>query len=280
MRCPQCELTLDDAWRCAGGHAFSEVQGVRRLISPEFARMLDPFLQAFAQYRHEREERMPEPALFPRLPEAGIDLDPGLWRLRVLDLQLVQGHIGARQGLRVLDVGAWNGWLSHRLAAAGHLVTAVDVFTDPLDGLGAVVHYPANFRAIQCDQERLHLLDGPYDLIVAQRCMGYMVDIAKSIEQIRGLLAPGGSAILTGLNIFRRTGPIRAHFAQSATRFQEQFGIPYFFKPVKGYLDLDDQYQLVTCGVELVDQPGSGMTNLLSRPFPWKPVYRYGSFRK
>lgn len=279
MRCPQCEKPLDAGWRCADGHAWPEIGGVRRLINADFARTLDPFLESFTQYRHEREERIMEPAIFPRLPESGLDLDPGLWRLRVMDLDLVRQWIGERQALRILDVGAWNGWLSHRLAAMGHEVTAVDAFTDPLDGLGAVVHYPAKFMAIQCDQERLDLLDGPFDLIVAQRCMGYMVDIAHSIGQMRSLLAPGGTAILTGLNIFRNTGLIRAHFAQSSQRFREQFGIPYFFKPVKGYLDLSDQEMLRGNGVEVLDQPGLRWKNLISRPFPWKPIYRYGVLR-
>ena len=39
--------------------------------------------------------------------------------------------------IRVLDVGAGNSWLSHRLASFGHQVVAVDRLDDELDGLGA-----------------------------------------------------------------------------------------------------------------------------------------------
>jgi predicted RNA methylase len=43
--------------------------------------------------------------------------------------------------LRIADLGAGNCWLSYRLALRGHLPIAIDIQGDPLDGLGAGLHY-------------------------------------------------------------------------------------------------------------------------------------------
>ena len=41
------------------------------------------------------------------------------------------------RALRILDLGAGNGWMSYRLALQGHLPIAVDLLTNDRDGLGA-----------------------------------------------------------------------------------------------------------------------------------------------
>lgn len=262
------------------------VDGVRHCVNADLSRTLDPFLKAFRAYRTVTGERLMEPGMYNRLPESGLDHDPGLWQLRkhdldmVSQLELVTSSAVEKRQLRILDVGAWNGWLSHRLAAMGHRVTATDVFTDAYDGLGAVQHYPAKFEAVQADQERLHLFDGPYDLIVAQRCMGYMVDISRSLDQMKGLLAPGGTMILTGLNIFRDPRSIRKQHAQNALRFKEQYGLSYFFKQVKGYLEPDDVRTLEQCGVQLVPYAQLKWKNVISGPFRNKPLYYYGTWHR
>src|SRR6267378_6158682 len=51
------------------------------------------------------------------------------------------GRHEASVRLRILDLGAGNGWLSNRLAQRGHSVTAIDLSDDPFDGLGAGRHY-------------------------------------------------------------------------------------------------------------------------------------------
>ncbi|MBK9194107.1 MAG: class I SAM-dependent methyltransferase [Flavobacteriales bacterium] len=286
MRCPECELPLDTEWRCPNNHTWPLVNAVRTAINADLSRTLDPFLKAFRTYRNVAGERLLEPGMYNRLPESGMDYDPGLWQLRKYDLEIIAQLAGVapnpveKRPLRILDVGAWNGWLSHRLAALGHDVTATDVFTDAYDGLGAVQHYPAKFRAVQADQERLHLFDGPYDLIIAQRCMGYVVDIRRSMDQMKGLLAPGGTIVLTGLNIFRDPRSIRKHFAQSALRFTEQYGLPFFFKNVKGYLDLDDKHTLEQCGVQIMPYHQLKWKNIISGPFKRKPLYYYGTWHR
>lgn len=279
MLCPECEARLSAEWNCPNGHAWPLVDGVRRYVNAELSRTLDPFLEAFQDHRAVRGDRILEPALFHRLPEAGADLDPGLWNLRLYDLKLITRLLSDRAspgGLRILDVGAWNGWLSHRLSALGHHVTATDVFVDAQDGLGAVRHYPHKFLAVQADQERLHLFEGPFDLVVAQRCAGYFVDLARSIRQMQALVAPGGVLLFTGVNVYRDPRTIRTQLAQEARHFDERYHLPYFFKPVKGFVDEDAARLLEQHGIELLSYPQLRWRNWINRPLARKPQYLYG----
>lgn len=253
--------------------------GVPSILGDALRDRLVPFLDAFTRYRTQRNERITDPAVYPGLPGSGVVFDRALWRPRLFDLALVRRIIGAREGLRVLDIGAWNGWLAHQLTRDGHRVLALDYFTDPCDGIGAVRHYSSRFEAVQFDLERLDLLDGPFDLVIANRCTAYFEDLGRSIAQMKQALAPDGTLLLTGLNIHRNTVGIEGHFAAARERFQAQHGLPYFFKPVKGYLTEADARLITARGFQLRSYPELRLRNRLRSLWPSKPGYFYAVHR-
>lgn len=264
---------------CVNGHAFPLSDGVPSVLDDALRARLEPFLAAFRAYREQRGERITDPKVLQGLPESGMALDPARWKPRRIDLALVRRIIGARQRQRILDIGAWNGWLSRHLVRDGHHVVAIDYFTDPGDGLGATIRYPERFEAMQFDLERLDLLDGPFDLVIANRCAAYFEDLGRSIEQMAGLLAPSGLLLLTGLNIHRATRSIEAHFASSRQRFQAQHGLPYFFKPVKGYLTPNDARVITDHHLILRPYPELVWANRLRFLRPAGPGYFYATRR-
>ncbi|MCB0795476.1 MAG: methyltransferase domain-containing protein [Flavobacteriales bacterium] len=261
---------------CPNGHTFSLKDGVLSLLSEAFACELDPFLQTFSSYRQVVHERITDAKVYDGLPWSGLAIDKGAWQLRVLDLQLVREVLSGQRGIRVLDIGAWNGWLSARLTEEGHSALAVDYFDDPFDGLGAVQHYDRKFPAIQCDLERLDLLEGPFDLIVVQRCVAFFEDLTASMSQWRSLLTPGGRILLTGLSIHHQDRWIADTFKRRRERYHALTGGTYIFKNVKGYLDGTDEQLLRTLGVALHPYPSLRIKNLLNRFRPSKPVFLYG----
>src|SRR5258708_29358856 len=56
------------------------------------------------------------------------------------------GRHEAALRLRILDLGAGNGWLSNRLPERGHSVAAIDLSENPFDGLGSPRPYNAPFK--------------------------------------------------------------------------------------------------------------------------------------
>ena len=77
-----------------------------------------------------------------------------------------------RNNLRILDLGAGNGWMSYRLASQGHSPVAVDLLTNDQDGLGAAdsqfdlvgfnssFHYSENYEKTLAEALRCTRGDG------------------------------------------------------------------------------------------------------------------------
>src|SRR5438093_8459185 len=64
---------------------------------------------------------------------------PAIWRIRARSyatfVSQVVEPMERRGTLRILDLGAGNGWLSNRLTQRGYSVTAIDLLDASLDGL-------------------------------------------------------------------------------------------------------------------------------------------------
>jgi SAM-dependent methyltransferase len=100
--------------------------------------------------------------------------------------------------LTVLDLGAGNGWLSARLARRGHAAIAVDVLDDPLDGLRAVRHYPANARPrpVLAEFDRLPLPAQSVDMVVFNASLHYSTDYVRTLEESLRVLRQGGTLVI------------------------------------------------------------------------------------
>jgi len=277
LLCPNCRATLDPAtWECAQGHAFAEEEGVRRLLSPDMAQRLaelEPALRAAGWGA----ARMDEYAQLPLGPMTAAG--PGLrleWRLRQYDLAVIGILLRGRERQRVLDVGAWNGWLSHRLAEAGHQVTAVDYFADADNGLGARRHYPTRWRAIQMDLRDLSLLDEQFDVVILNRCLAFFTDPAAYVEAAKARVAAGGMLLATGLQFFLAPEAKARQVAEERRRFKARHGLELFLFPTRGYLDGGDEARLRTAGLRLHPYPRLWAANLKARLLRSRPRHRYG----
>jgi SAM-dependent methyltransferase len=104
-------------------------------------------------------------------------------------------------GLRVLDLGAGNGWLCYRLHALGHEPVAVDWRYDRVDGLGAAGQYHSHgspmFPRLAASFDALPLPPSQYDLAVFNASAHYSTDLHLTLtEAVRVLIAGGTVAIL------------------------------------------------------------------------------------
>src|SRR3954470_15772891 len=96
-------------------------------------------------------------------------------RARTFDVFLRTVVRPAGRPLDVLDLGAGNGWLSHRLATEGHHCTAIDIRDDSVDGLGAAgaLRGQAPFDCLVAAFEQVPLPDQSADLVVFNAALHY-----------------------------------------------------------------------------------------------------------
>lgn len=287
MLCPNCRERLQPVapvglpnptatggLTCVNGHRFGYTDGILTLLSQDFAATLASFLPGFSRLRAADGKRIPDPTAYEQLPFGAGMAEHFEWRLRRYDLAIVYQMLQSGVGLKVLDVGAWNGWLSHRLAALGHTVTAVDYFVDESDGLGARKFYSTQWRAIQMDLTDLSVLDEQYDLVVLNRCVQFYADPVGYARHVRDRVAPGGQLIVTGMQFFG-DARLKERGVQALRAYLNQNGLD-FFKPMKGYLDRDDELGFRDLGLRLQAYPQLWAANLKARFSPTSPRHCYG----
>lgn len=280
LRCPNCREPIDaDTLTCANHHRFArDANGVLVLLSESFRQELDRFLPGFQALRGADHKRLTDPAIYEQLPDlpassgdAQFQLE---WRLRRYDWRVVDRMLRGRSGSRILDIGAWNGWLSHRLAQRGHTVTAIDYFVDEYDGLGARQFYPSSWQAVQLDLTDLTVLDEQFDVVLLNRCLQFFADPVAYALRARQLVGPRGLLLATGLSVVR-DATRKQREVQQLRAYLRQHGLD-FFKPLKGYLDWHDAAQLRAAGFDLRGYPQLRLANWRARLQATRPSYFYG----
>lgn len=217
---------------------------------------------------------LPAEAL-PALPDGPDVAGDHEWRLRRHDLDLVRSLLRGRPPIRVLDFGAWNGWLSYRLAADGHEVTAADPFAGP-SALGAPWPGVVGWRRVQAELGDLERLRERFDVVVANRCLQFTPDPVAAVDILRNLLEPGGMLIATGLMIHRAPETPAARIAAEREGFRAWSGLELFLAPTRGFLDRSDLARLETAGLQTFPYRALRLANVRARFDRGRPEHRYG----
>ena len=135
-----------------------------------------------------------------------------VWRIRAQSYRCLERRVvrpmsrTADRELRIVDVGAGNGGLSHRLACSGHRVAAVDVNADERDGLGALARYaePGSILTIQAGFDRLPLADSDADLLIFNGSIHYSNSLRDTLSEALRVLRPKGSLVVMDTPYYQR----------------------------------------------------------------------------
>jgi SAM-dependent methyltransferase len=240
--CPECGNDLDGAegYRNCGacGHHYELREGIWRFLSAAQAADAEPFARQYRSIREREGYRTTSAEYYRRLPEVTAN-DPQAteWRVRRESYEHLLALLRrSRRTLRILDLGAGNGWLSNRLASQGHDVCAVDRIADESDGLGASRHYVSRFTAVQASFDRLPFAPGQFDLVVFNGSLHYAADVAATLAAARRLLADGGTLAVMDSPMFDDDRSGRAMIADMVRRFERDYGIPDVVRSGAGYL--------------------------------------------
>ena len=163
---------------------------------------------------------------------------------------MIKCLLKGKEKLKILEIGAWNGWLSQHLVKWGHSLTTLDYFDSEYDGLEAMKYYPEKWIALQMEVEDISVLAGKYDVIILNRCYAYYTHPIDMLGQLKGKLSEGGMMILTGLHFYKDGESRRKEFESYKAAFKEENGFGMMSKETKGYLDFQDKADLAAAEVE------------------------------
>jgi SAM-dependent methyltransferase len=154
------------------------------------------------------------------------------WSVRARTFEAFVGRVVSpmsqdlARALRVLDMGAGNGWLSWRLARAGHHVVAVDIRTDDVDGLGSARVYldDVRFERVAASFEDVPLESSSFDLVVFNASLHYALDLRGALSEAQRMASSGGRIVILDSPFYSTDADGAAMVAEKRSRAKETFG--------------------------------------------------------
>jgi SAM-dependent methyltransferase len=205
LRCPVCRASLagdGDALSCAGcGREFGVEDGIPLMLHADLPGAHEKLAEAAGWVEKARAEEWYEPddAVDAALPFLNEELgwDDLVWASNSHSIRVLLDRVGARRGLRVLEVGAAKAWASRFWLERGCEFVATDILTDPKIGLGRGAFY-GDFARVQADGEHLPFADASFDVVYCVATLHHALDLGQMVRELARVARPG--AVVAGLN--------------------------------------------------------------------------------
>jgi SAM-dependent methyltransferase len=265
------------------GHTVVDDNGVTRLLGTGMQARISELETALVTWRAEQGRKPVPDVALAELPGGRSVSRDHEWRLRRSDLRVVRSVLAERFPVEsrsapvpaVLDVGAWNGWLSASLSEDGYAVVGCDLFAGP-NALGARPKSQGDWMAVQLDPLHLDPLELRFDVVIFNRCLQYFPNPVTALGVAQSVLTRGGVIVATGLTITQRPVETRHRLEDERTRFRQRFRMDLLVRPAKGYLDVDDIDRLEEAGLVIQPYPRMQLSRLRARFDHSRPDHRYG----
>jgi ubiquinone/menaquinone biosynthesis C-methylase UbiE len=271
LLCPVCRQSAQEDVPCPGcGFLMSRQGGFLRALPPQRRAHYARFFEEYGAVRHSEGRGSQDAGYYRALPYKDLSgRNADQWRIRATTYDYFRRHVLSRRPLDILDLGAGNGWLSWRLARLGHRPVAVDVWTDPLDGLGAAARAFEDVPLVEAEFDRLPFEDAQFDLAVFNASLHYSPDYRRTLAEVRRCLRPQGRVVILDSPIYRRPEHGEAMRNERRQQYRQRYG---FTSDSLGSLEYLDEPGLTALAREL------GIRWQIHRPWygrrwhlrPWK----------
>ena len=213
------------------------VDNYYKIINAKEEKKLTYFLSCFEKFREDSNQKITNPSIYQNLP---FSIKDKSWKARQEDVIIINKLINNRKELKILDIGSWNGWLSNYLTKKGHDLVAVNMFTDPTDGLQAHKNYKTKFISLQLLTDEIYRIQNMFDVIIFNRNWAYFENHEKVFNDAKKNLSKEGVIVFTGLTIYKNNKKIITQLNTITKAFKKKYDIPLLYTKSKGYLDKDD----------------------------------------
>lgn len=214
LRCPQCGNSMGDL---PGDHTTLTCsrcnlrmpcrRGVWQALQPGREAHFARFVEDYQSIRASEGRGSTSDDYYLALPYRDLSgRNSGQWAIRARTFRYIEHKILpgiitlARPALRILDLGAGNGWMSYRLATHGHEPIAVDLMTNDQDGLGAAEHYrqslPSLFPRFQAELDHLPFDDSQFDLVIFNASFHYSENYERTMAEALRCARGKGAVII------------------------------------------------------------------------------------
>lgn len=212
-------------------------QGIWKALLPERASRYSRFVQEYESIRASEGRGSTNDDYYLALPYRDLSgLLSSQWALRARTFRYIERRILPRltplghYRLRILDLGAGNGWMSYRLAIQGHAPVAVDLLTNDRDGLGAANHYKLRlgslFPRIQAEFDNLPFADSQFDLVIFNSSFHYSENYEKTFAEALRCVRGRGTVLIADTPWYGDEWSGLRMLEERRALFIERYGFP------------------------------------------------------
>jgi len=245
------------------GLVFHCEGGIWRMLLPERQAVFQRFIQEYETVRRAEGRGSSSAETYRALPYTDLSgAKSADWRIRAASFDLFLRRVlvslegSAGRPLRILDLGAGNGWLSNRAARRGHSVAAVDLTTNDFDGLGCFRYYETAFTPVQAEYDHLPLADRSADLIVFNASLHYSARYEVTLREALRVLDTEGRLVILDTPFYRDRTSGEKMVQERQKGFIQKYGFPSDALGSENYLTYERleelagslclQYQMMT----------------------------------
>lgn len=260
LRCPACTRDVEER-ECECGFTLESTSGILRALAPDRAEYFRKFQKEYGEIRAREGRSAATDSYYLALPYEDLTgKNTWQWSIRGKTFRYFEKRMLPRleqrvaRPLRILDIGAGNGWLSYRLTERGHECAAVDVVDNEWDGLGATPRYLKNldrpFEVVQAEMDRLPFSSGQFDVAIFNASFHYSTNYVATICESLRCLREGGDIIILDTPYYHRDESARAMLRERQAQFEKQYGFKSDSVPSKEYVTKKILTELTrSCGI-------------------------------
>jgi SAM-dependent methyltransferase len=246
--CPDCQKALVreiDRYHCPFcKRVYPQIDGIWRFLLPDQEQHYRAFLDHYPTIRRGDGWEERDDNYYLRLPRVPAD-DPFamIWRIRQQTLGMLLNTLG-QTGFEpakewMLDLGAGNCWLSHRLAQSGYRVLALDLNAEGGGGLSGGKVYLKKAGSVfvrgQASMDKLPVLNNQIMCCVISGAFHY-ADLSTTLESVYRVLKPGGSLFIMDSPTYENDSDGEAMMARQRERYKRQHDLDGITIQGRGYL--------------------------------------------
>lgn len=245
LRCPRCFASIgflrtQDAASIECAACDSRLaceQGIWKMLLPERAARYAQFVQDYESIRAAEGRGSNSDEYYLALPYRDLSGRlSGQWALRARTFHFIEQKIMPRftplahYRLRILDLGAGNGWMSYRFAIQGHTPVAVDLLINDRDGLGAAKHYEARlpflFPRFQAEVDNLPFADSQFDVVMFNASFHYSENYEKTLAEAIRCVRGDGTVLIADTPWYSDERNGARMLEERRTMFIRRYGFP------------------------------------------------------
>ena len=244
LRCPQCDNSIGglpgDHHTLTCSRCQMEIpcrRGVWQTLLPEREAYFKRFVGDYQYIRASEGRGSHSDDYYLALPYRDLSgRNSRQWAIRARTFRYIERKILpsiitlAHPGLRVLDLGAGNGWMSYRLAKQGHTPIAVDLLTNNQDGLEAAEHYkqslPFLFPRFRAELDNLPFANSQFDIVIFNASFHYSENYEDTMAEALRCVRRNGTVIIADTPWYSDEQSGFRMLIERRAGFVKRFGFP------------------------------------------------------